>query len=233
MIAKEKWFRKLVINVDSSVVVDVLRSNILCNARYEVLVHRCKSLIGSIVWEVMVSHCYQGANQVADTLINICVDLTCDFIFFTRPPRVVSISLYAHIVGSRDQVVEVGCKSIKVCFQGLRPLSAPKKNPSYSKPLKSVKEVVQEDVHENLSDNSKVISQSLDNANNRPIYVGKFPSQAPNCRSSMEDDEEIDSCLRLFNDRSKIELQLINFMIKVKDVNFLIRVRREATRIQS
>jgi len=37
VIAKEKGFRKLIINVDFGVVVDMLRGNVLCNARYKQL----------------------------------------------------------------------------------------------------------------------------------------------------------------------------------------------------
>ena len=67
---------------------------------------------------------------------------------------------------------------------------------------------VEEDVHEDLSDNNKTISQSLNNAHNQPIYVGKFSSQASSCGSSMEDDEETDSSLRPFDDPLEIELRL-------------------------
>jgi len=73
---------------------------------------------------------------------------------------------------------------------------------------KSANEVVDEDVHENVSDNSKTISQPFDNVHSRPIYVRKFPSQVPSSGSSMEDDEKIDSSLRPFDDRLKMELQL-------------------------
>ena len=48
LLATEKGFQKLVVNVDSSVVVDMLQGNILCNAMYEAIAHRCKSLIGTL-----------------------------------------------------------------------------------------------------------------------------------------------------------------------------------------
>ncbi|KAJ8442359.1 hypothetical protein Cgig2_018615 [Carnegiea gigantea] len=64
------------------------------------------------------------------------------------------------------------------------------------------------DVHEGLSDNSKTITQALDDAHNHPIFVGKFPSQAPSCGSSMEDDEEINSSLRLFDSTLEMDIQL-------------------------
>ncbi|KAJ8441593.1 hypothetical protein Cgig2_023157 [Carnegiea gigantea] len=73
---------------------------------------------------------------------------------------------------------------------------------------KSANEIVEEDVREDLSDNSKTISQTLKNAHSRPNYFGKFPSQVPSCESSMEDDKEIDNSLRPFNDLLEMELQL-------------------------
>ena len=69
-------------------------------------------------------------------------------------------------------------------------------------------EVVGNDVHEGLSNNSKTITQPLDDAHNRPIFVGKFPSQAPSCGSSMEDDEEINSSLRPFDSTLEMDIQL-------------------------
>ena len=38
LLAKEKNFRKLVVNVDSSIVVGMLRGSMLCNARHEAIV---------------------------------------------------------------------------------------------------------------------------------------------------------------------------------------------------
>ncbi|KAJ8445724.1 hypothetical protein Cgig2_026051 [Carnegiea gigantea] len=63
-------------------------------------------------------------------------------------------------------------------------------------------------VHEGLSDNSKTITQSLDSVHNRPIFVGKFPSQAPSSGSSMGDDEEINSSLSLFDNAVEMDIQL-------------------------
>ena len=67
---------------------------------------------------------------------------------------------------------------------------------------------MEEDVREDLSDNSKTISQTLKNAHSRSIYVGKFLSQVPSCGSSMEADREIDRSLRPFDDLLEMELQL-------------------------
>ncbi|KAJ8448885.1 hypothetical protein Cgig2_030741 [Carnegiea gigantea] len=61
---------------------------------------------------------------------------------------------------------------------------------------------------ETPNDNSKIITQPLNDADSRPIFVGKFPSRAPSCRSSMEDDEEINSPLRPFDSALEIDIQL-------------------------
>ncbi|KAJ8448713.1 hypothetical protein Cgig2_010600 [Carnegiea gigantea] len=70
-------------------------------------------------------------------------------------------------------------------------------------------EVVGNDVHDGLSDNSKTITQPLDNAHNRHIFVKKFPSQAPSCGSSIKDDEKINSTsLRPFDHTLEMDIQL-------------------------
>ena len=69
--------------------------------------------------------------------------------------------------------------------------------------------VVGNDAHEGLLDNSKIITQPLDDAHNRPIFVGKVPSQAPSYRSSIEDDEEVNSTsLRSFDRTLEVDIQL-------------------------
>ncbi|KAJ8446806.1 hypothetical protein Cgig2_016116 [Carnegiea gigantea] len=70
-------------------------------------------------------------------------------------------------------------------------------------------EVVGNDVHEGLSDNSKTITQPLHDAHNRPIFVGEFPYQAPSCGSSIEDGEEVTSAsLRPFDYTIEMDIQL-------------------------
>ncbi|KAJ8443789.1 hypothetical protein Cgig2_017270 [Carnegiea gigantea] len=69
-------------------------------------------------------------------------------------------------------------------------------------------EIVGNDVHRGFSDNCKIITQPLDAAHKCPIFVGNFPSQAPSCRYSMEDDEEINSSLRTFDSALETDIQL-------------------------
>ncbi|KAJ8448792.1 hypothetical protein Cgig2_011413 [Carnegiea gigantea] len=70
-------------------------------------------------------------------------------------------------------------------------------------------EVVGNDVHEGLSDNGKTIIQFLDDAHNRPTFVGKFPSQALSYGSSIEDNEEVNSTSLCPLDRTlEMDIQL-------------------------
>jgi len=82
------------------------------------------------------------------------------------------------------------------------------------------------DVHEGFLDNSKTITQPLNGAHNRPIFVGKFPSQALSCGSSMEDDEKIISSLRPFDNALEMNIQLHE---KGRWLNVLTKVRIVAT----
>jgi len=81
------------------------------------------------------------------------------------------------------------------------------------------REVMGNDVHEGLLDNTKTITQLLDDAHNRPIFVGKFPSQAPRCGSSMKDDEEINSSLCPVDSVLKMDIQLHEKREIAKDSN--------------
>ena len=80
-----------------------------------------------------------------------------------------------------------------------------------------------------VSDNSKTITQPLDNNHSLLIYVGKFTSQVSSCGSSMEDDEGMDSSLRLFYGPLKIEFQLHE---KSERCKLPTRVRKVAVKFE-
>ena len=42
------------------------------------MIQRCKGLLESTDWEVTISRCFRDANQVADVLANIGVELSQD-----------------------------------------------------------------------------------------------------------------------------------------------------------
>ena len=99
LLAKERGFRKLRVNVDSANVVGLLQGSMMCNVRYYTIVERCKELYTSSDWEIVFTPCYREANQVVDALANLGVELACDFVLFNAPSREVLTSLYADQVG--------------------------------------------------------------------------------------------------------------------------------------
>ena len=99
LLARDKGFKKIIIFVDSIMVMGMLKGDMDCNARHHTIIQCCKSLMEANDWEVRISHCYREANQVADTLANLGIELTCSFAYFNEPPREVSPSLYADQIG--------------------------------------------------------------------------------------------------------------------------------------
>lgn len=95
LLVKERRFTKLVVKVDSMLVVGMLKGSLCCNTRHYAIVQRRKGLLESPNCEVLVSHCYQETNQVADTLMNLGINLDCDLVLFTEPPKEAFTSLYA------------------------------------------------------------------------------------------------------------------------------------------
>lgn len=102
-LAKEKAFKKLIVNVDIIFVVGLLKGDIRCNARHSSIIQKCKGILHLTEWEVRINHCFREANQVDDVLANIGVDLNNDFIYFNEPPREALNLLY---VGQRGVVVD-------------------------------------------------------------------------------------------------------------------------------
>jgi len=86
-LAKEKGFKKLIMNVDSIIIVGLLKGSMMCNACHSSIIQRCKGLLASTNWEVMVSHCFREVNQVANVLTNKGVNLNIDFAYVSEPPR--------------------------------------------------------------------------------------------------------------------------------------------------
>ncbi|KAJ8446268.1 hypothetical protein Cgig2_016039 [Carnegiea gigantea] len=114
----------------------------------------------------------------------------------SNPPRKKTVGKWIPKV--KNDLIQVASAPYKQAF-----LSSP--NGNNLEVQKSANEAVEEDVHDGFSDNSKTITQPLNNAYNRPIYIGKFTSQVTNCNSSMEDGEEIDSTLRPFDGPLELE----------------------------
>ena len=86
---------KLWVQLDSLVVVDILKGNNPWSKEHEPLPNRCKKLIQSQDWEIKISCCYQEANQVADKLANMGTDLVSSYNILSFPPQEVINLLFA------------------------------------------------------------------------------------------------------------------------------------------
>lgn len=63
-------------NADSTIVVGLIKGNMLCNARHYTLIQKCKGLMTSTDLEVMIHYCFHEANKVvANVLANIGIEL--------------------------------------------------------------------------------------------------------------------------------------------------------------
>ena len=79
--------RKVLLSVDSEVVVKWLCSDLSTPSPFIHLVRRCKALVDRGEWEVRVSHCYREANRAADWLANYGVSSAQKLVIFEAVPR--------------------------------------------------------------------------------------------------------------------------------------------------
>ncbi|KAJ8437489.1 hypothetical protein Cgig2_007466 [Carnegiea gigantea] len=73
----------------------------ICQDEVEDIDHRYRDLIESPGWEVLLGHCYREANQVADRLANMGVELNYAIRLFTLPPVEVAPLMYADTIGTK------------------------------------------------------------------------------------------------------------------------------------
>jgi ribonuclease HI len=78
-------YRKLEINVDSIVVVQVLKKGGTCSAMGLALVKKIKRLI-QLEWEIVISHSYREANFCADALASMGCLLDGNTMYFEECP---------------------------------------------------------------------------------------------------------------------------------------------------
>lgn len=86
--------------MDSLVLVGLLKGANRIPPEHYHLITQCKSLINWDGWEVLVSHCYREANQVADKLANLGVDINNGCMIYESPPVEVRDCLFADSVGA-------------------------------------------------------------------------------------------------------------------------------------
>lgn len=78
--------RRVVVSVDSEVVVKLLEGDPPANSPYIHIVRKCNDLIQNREWVVKVEHCYRKANRAADWLANYGVDLVDKFVILEAVP---------------------------------------------------------------------------------------------------------------------------------------------------
>ena len=62
---------KLWIQLDSKVLVEMLKGIRSLCPQHKFILQQCKDLIAWEDWEIRVTHCFREANQVADRLANL------------------------------------------------------------------------------------------------------------------------------------------------------------------
>ncbi|GJX15037.1 non-LTR retroelement reverse transcriptase, partial [Tanacetum coccineum] len=70
IMARDVGIRKLIIKVDSQVVVRLIEGGIIRHSPAFYTVKNCRNLLKSLDWEVKLEHCYREANRAADWLEN-------------------------------------------------------------------------------------------------------------------------------------------------------------------
>ena len=78
--------RKVVVSIDSEVVVSLLKGDIPANSPFIHIIRKCHALINSREWVIKIEHCYREANKVADWLANYGVDMVEKFKFLEAVP---------------------------------------------------------------------------------------------------------------------------------------------------
>lgn len=78
--------RRILLEVDSKVVVQLLIGTTIPNSSSFHIIRQCKSMIKREGWEVLVQHCYREANRAADWLANFGTKMEQRLVFFEAVP---------------------------------------------------------------------------------------------------------------------------------------------------
>ncbi|GKE97584.1 non-LTR retroelement reverse transcriptase, partial [Tanacetum coccineum] len=70
IMARDVGIRKLLIKVNSQVVVHLMEGKIIRHSPAFYIVKKCRNLLKSLDWKVKLEHCYREANRAADSLAN-------------------------------------------------------------------------------------------------------------------------------------------------------------------
>jgi ribonuclease HI len=92
--AKRLGFMAIELNIDSSAVVQVIKTERLNSSVGMTLVRNIQRLV-NMEWEVRIVHAYRESNQCADALANVGCTLDREIIFYDDcPPHIKNLLLY-------------------------------------------------------------------------------------------------------------------------------------------
>lgn len=87
-------YKRVIVEVDSMVVIRSLLGDNNTSSPYFHIIRRCRELIDNEEWEVILRHCYREANRVADWLANYGVGLEPKMVLLVAaPPNLRSVLL--------------------------------------------------------------------------------------------------------------------------------------------
>lgn len=87
LIAWNGGHRRVILTVDSVVVVRLLEGKTPSSSPYIHIVRKCQALINRNEWEVVVRHCYREANRATDWLANYGVALDRKILIMEAVPK--------------------------------------------------------------------------------------------------------------------------------------------------
>jgi len=94
-LAKTLEINKLWVQVDSFVLVGLLKDESNSCAEHAPILNQCKEIIKQQGWEALISHCFREANKVTDALANIGCNLVSSYVIYDFPLPEVREVLFA------------------------------------------------------------------------------------------------------------------------------------------
>ena len=85
-IARDKGFRKVIIHMDSKLIVDKMKNHALRNQAHYFALKDCRALVNDNSLDYRLLHCYRESNQTADALANLGVTQAEKLILYTSLP---------------------------------------------------------------------------------------------------------------------------------------------------
>ena len=91
--------KKLLINVDSTIVINKIQVPSRPNRLHYFIIKECQTYIYNLGWDVVIEHCYRAANIVADHLANLGIEQQETLIFFDSSSASIKTFLFEDLCG--------------------------------------------------------------------------------------------------------------------------------------